>query len=132
MRATRLVSVVLLALVPGVTRALDADALSVSGSARPRLRLVWMDSTSTASFAYPGVAHEVGSILGGIGVDLTWDRRPGGSLERGEIGVVLLDREPARAGMHTRTMGCVLKEEETPVLWVNLKTVGARRACSDP
>jgi hypothetical protein len=123
MRATRAALALLAALLPGFASAMDAEAVGSPVAARPTLRLVWMDAGASASLVYAGMAREVRSILSGIGVDLAWDKRPGGLLEEGEIGVILLDREPSRAGMRGHTMGCVIKEQRTRVLWVNLGTV---------
>jgi hypothetical protein len=122
MRATRAALVLLAALLPGFASAMDAEAVGSPVTARPTLRLVWMDAGASASLVYAGMAREVRSILSGI-VELAWDKRPGGLLEEGEIGVILLDTEPSRAGMRGHTMGCVIREERTRVLWVNLGTV---------
>jgi hypothetical protein len=90
---------------------------------RPRLRLVWIDPTSAAPFAYAGMGREVQSILGAAGVDVVWDKRAAGPLAAGEMAVIVLNAEPARVALRPHVMGCVIKGEARSALWVNLTSV---------
>jgi hypothetical protein len=90
---------------------------------RPELRLVWVDPTSAAPFAYAGMSGEVRSILGAAGVDVVWDKRAAGPLATGEMAVILLNAESARVGLRPHVMGCVGKGDGRSALWVNLSTV---------
>src|SRR5688500_9696156 len=90
---------------------------------RPQLRLVWVDPTSAAPFAYAGMSREVRSILGAAGVDVVWDKRVGAVLATGEMAVIVLNAESARVGLRPHVMGCVGKGEGRSALWVNLSTV---------
>ena len=99
---------------------------------RPRLRLVWVDPTSAAPFAYAAMSREVRSILGAAGVDVVWDKKPAGRLlSSGDLAVILLNGEPARVGLRPDVMGCVTKGEGSSALWVNLTSV-ARVLGLDP
>jgi hypothetical protein len=98
-------------------------AMGSADDARPRLRLVWIDPTAAASFAYAGVRGEVQSILRAAGVDAEWDKRPAGFVAAGDIAVIVLDAEPARVALRPNVMGCVIKGDGRSVLWVNLATV---------
>ena len=98
---------------------------------RPHLRLLWFDPASAAPFAYAGAGGEVRSILGAAGVDVVWEKGAAAPLAPGEIAVILLDAEPARVGLRTDVMGCVIKGDARSVLWVNLTTV-ARMLGLDP
>jgi hypothetical protein len=90
---------------------------------RPQLRLVWVDPTSAAPFAYAGMNQEVRSILGAAGVDVVWDKRAAGALATGEMAVIVLNAESARVGLRPHVMGCVGKGDRRSALWVNLSTV---------
>ena len=100
-------------------------------SDRPLLRLVWIDPTSAAPFAYADMGREVRSILGAAGVDVAWDKGTSGPFAAGEMAVILLDGEPARVGQRPHVMGCVAKGDGQSVLWVNFTTV-ARTLGLDP
>lgn len=94
-----------------------------SESVRPQLRVVWVDPTSAAPFAYAVMGREVRSILGAAGVDVVWDKRAAGELAAGEMAVIVLNAEPGRVGLRPHVMGCVIKGDRRSVLWVNLTTI---------
>ena len=115
MRANLPVLVLLGSLLPVATGSAEI--------ARPRLRLVWIDPTGAAPFAYAGMSWEVQSILGATGVDAVWDKRAPGFVAAGEMAVIVVSAEPARVGLRPHVMGCVTKGGTRSVLWVNLMTV---------
>jgi len=100
-----------------------AAGSSPQASVRPLLRLVWVDPTSAAPFAYDGMGREVRSILRAAGVDVVWDKGTTGPLATGEMAVILLHGEPARVGLRQHVMGCVAKGDGRSTLWVSLTTV---------
>jgi hypothetical protein len=100
-----------------------AAGSSPQPSVRPLLRLVWVDPTSAAPFAYDGMGREVRSILRAAGADVVWDKGTTGPFAAGEVAVILLNGEPARVGLRQDVMGCVAKGEGRSTLWVNLTTV---------
>jgi len=100
-----------------------AAGSSENPSVPPLLRLVWVDPTSAAPFAYAGMSREVRSILGAAGVDAVWDKSLKGPIDAGEMAVILLDAEPARVGLRPHVMGCVAKGDGRSALWVNLTAV---------
>lgn len=134
MRANLLVMVLLGCLLPAAAGSSENPTASVPSPAsdllgrpepfvRPRLRLVWFDPTSAASFAYAGMAREVQSILGAASVDVVWDKRTAGPVAGGEMAVIVLNADPARVALRPHVMGCVIKGDGRSALWVNLTTV---------
>jgi hypothetical protein len=82
----------------------------------PTVRLVWWDPERILSQGFDEVASEVQAVFRPIGIEIV-SRPADGSPAVGELNVILLSRDPARAHDQRRTMGRVNRERHT-ALWI--------------
>ena len=85
------------------------------------LRLVWWDPDKILSQDFDEIACEVQAVFRPIGIEVV-SRHAEGPSAAGEVNVILLSRDPARAQDKRRTMGRVNRERHT-ALWIFAATV---------